>query len=385
MQNVALKPSSTATDISPANTPPIKFKSDDPFYHDVKARVSRYFKMSGLKPRDCPQTYFKSLIIMCWVATSYILLVFVSNAWWQTIPLAISLGLSIAAVGFNIQHDGGHRAYSRHRWINRLMASSLDFFGGGSSYIWDHKHNTLHHTYPNIAEHDDDIDVGILGRFSPQQKRLGFHRLQHIYMWALYAMLTIKWQLIDDFRDVITGRVGTHPFKRPKGRALAIFICGKIFFLSLAFVVPMLFHPIGTALITYALVSCFVGIMLSVVFQLAHAVQPAQFPAPDLATGRMENEWAVHQIETTVNFSRHSRILTWYLGGLNYQVEHHLFPRICHKHYPRLARLVKKACAKHGVQYNDHGSFLAGVTSHFRWLRKMGQPDAMVSPTMGAM
>ena len=210
-----------------ADKPPIKFSGDNAFYTDLKARVARYFEMTGRSPRDCPQMYLKSLIILSWMVASYVLLVFVATTWWQALPLAFSTGLCVTAIGFNIQHDGGHRAYSRHAWVNRLMAVSLDLLGG-SSFIWDHKHNRLHHTYANITDHDDDIDVGLLGRLSPHQKRLPLHRLQHLYMWVLYGLLAIKWQLFDDFHHVATGRIGAHRFARPRGRDLAVFIGGKM-------------------------------------------------------------------------------------------------------------------------------------------------------------
>ncbi len=375
---VAAAKTATATPSSNAargDTRPIKFGADNAFYRDLKARVARYLEMTGRSPRDCPQMYVKSLIIFSWAVASYVLLVFVATAWWQALPLVVSLGLAITAIGFNIQHDGGHRAYSRHAWVNRLMAMSLDLLGA-SSFIWDHKHNKLHHTYSNITDHDDDINVGLLGRLSPHQKRLVFHRLQHVYMWGLYGLLAIKWQLFDDFRNVAVGRIGSHRFARPKGRDLVVFVGGKVVFFTLAFVIPMLLHSIWAVLGAYVLVCCIQGVILSVVFQLAHVVENAHFPLPEPATGRMSSDWAVHQVETTVDFSRRNPLITWYVGGLNFQVEHHLFPRICHIHYPRLSRLVEKACARHGVRYNNHGSFLSGVASHFRWLRQMGLPAA---------
>jgi linoleoyl-CoA desaturase len=359
---------------SQAGAPPIKFSADNVFYRDLKARVARYFAMTGRSPRDCPQMYVKTLIVFTWTIASYVLLVFLAQAWWLALLGALSLGLAITAIGFNVQHDGGHRAYSRRPWVNRLMAMSLDLVGA-SSFIWDHKHNTLHHTYANIDDHDDDIDVGLLGRLSPHQKRLAFHRLQHLYMWPLYGLLAIKWHLVDDFRNLAVGRIGPHRFARPRGRHLVVFVGGKVIFFSLAFVIPMLLHPAWLVLTGYVLVCLIQGVVLSVVFQLAHVVEPAQFPVPEPTTGRVASEWAVHQVETTVNFSRHNPLVTWYVGGLNFQVEHHLFPRICHVHYPRLSRLVEKACARHGVRYNSHGSFIAGVVSHFRFLRRMGRPE----------
>jgi linoleoyl-CoA desaturase len=351
----------------------VKFDARDDFQRFLKVRVERFFRMTGRPPRDCWQMYVKTAIIMSWFAVSYVLLVFWAPTWWLAFPLAASLGVATAAVGFNIQHDGGHRAYSRQPWINHLAATSLDLLGG-SSYNWKHKHNTLHHTYANITGHDDDIDVGFLGRLSPHQKRRWFHRWQHYYLWLLYGLLPVKWQLYDDFRDVARGRIGPHTFARPRGWNLVQFIGGKLAFLALALAVPTLVHPFWTVVFFYLLTCLVEGILLSIVFQLAHVVEEADFPIPDEASGRMKNQWAVHQVATTVNFARGNPVWTWFLGGLNFQIEHHLFPRISHVHYPRLSRFVERACARYGLAYNAHAGFFAGVASHYRWLRRMGQP-----------
>ncbi len=194
----------------------MKFGDDDGFQRELRRQVDVYFQSSGKRRRDCPQMYLKTAVIFGWATASYLLLVFVVSTWWLALPLAVSLGVALAAIGFNIQHDGGHGAYSKHRWVNRLMASSLDLLGG-SSYMWAFKHNTIHHTYPNITGYDDDINLGIFGRLSPHAKRFGFHRYQHYYLWLLYGFLPIKWQLYDDFHDVAVGRVGGYACAGRKG------------------------------------------------------------------------------------------------------------------------------------------------------------------------
>jgi linoleoyl-CoA desaturase len=357
----------------PANPAPgaLKFSVSDAFHRELRRRVDRYFSYTGRRRRDCPQMYLKTALLVSWLAASYFLLLFLAETWWLAVPLAISLGLSMAAIGFNVQHDGGHRAYSNHQWVNRIMASSLDLLGG-SSYVWARKHNSIHHSYANITGHDDDIDLGILGRLSPHQKWLRFHRLQHFYLWALYGLLPIKWQLYDDFRNVIVGKVGGHRLARPRGWDLLTFIGGKVVFFSLALGIPSLLHPLWAVLLLYVATSFFQGVVLSVVFQLAHCVEEATFPLPQPDTGRMEAAWAVHQLETTVDFARSSRLLSWFVGGLNFQIEHHLFPQVCHVHYPALSRLVEKTCREFGLRYVAHESLLAGVASHFRWLRRVG-------------
>ncbi len=349
----------------------LKFGVSDGFTHEVRRRVDGYFESTGKARRDCPQMYVKTTLVLTWFAASYALLVFGTGAWWVAVPLAISLGLSMAAVGFNIQHDGGHHAYSDRRWINKLTALTLDLLGG-SSYVWARKHNSIHHSFSNITGHDDDINLGFIGRLSPHQKRLRFHRLQHVYLWALYGFLPIKWQAFDDFHNVVTGRIGGHRFPRPKGWDLVTFLAGKAVFFSLALAIPLLLHPLWIVLAFYAAVTYVQGVVLSVVFQLAHCVEEAEFPLPREDTGRMESAWAVHQVQTTVDFARRNRLLTWYVGGLNFQIEHHLFPQICHVRYAALAPIVEETCVKYGLKYAAHPTFRAGVASHFRWLRRMG-------------
>jgi len=349
----------------------LKFSMSDAFQRELRQRVDRYFSYTGRRQRDCPQMYLKTALLVCWLAASYTVLLLFAGTWWLAVPLAISLGLSMAAIGFNVQHDGGHRAYSNHKWVNKLMAMSLDLLGG-SSYVWARKHNSIHHSFTNITGHDDDINLGFLGRLSPHQKRLRFHRLQHFYLWVLYGFLPIKWQLHDDFRCVITGNIGGHRLARPKGWDLLTFIGGKVVFFSLVFGIPLLLHPLWAVLLLYVTASFVQGLVLSVVFQLAHCVEEANFPLPRPDTGRMESAWAEHQVETTVDFARGSRLLSWYVGGLNFQIEHHLFPQICHVHYPALSRLVEKTCRDFGLRYVAHKTLLAGVVSHFRWLRRAG-------------
>lgn len=352
----------------------LKFDGNNEFQERLRERVDEYFRTTGKRQRDCWQMYLKTAILLAVFAAAYVLLVFVAQAWWQAWPLAVLLGLGAAGIGFNIQHDGGHQAYSNRPWVNKLMAMSLDLLGG-SSYVWARKHNSIHHSYANITGHDDDINIGVFGRLSPHQKRRTFHRFQHFYLWALYGFLPIKWQTYDDFRDVITGRIGEHRFARPTGWNLVTFILGKVVFFSLALVIPLLFQPWWVVLLFYAAASWVQGVVLSVVFQLAHCVEEAAFPMPREDTGRMESAWALHQFETTVDFARRNQPLSWLIGGLNFQIEHHLFPRICHVNYPALSKLVKDTCREYDVTYTEHPTIGAGLASHFRWLRRMGMRE----------
>jgi linoleoyl-CoA desaturase len=352
----------------------LKFGANDGFQVKLRRRVEDYFRKTGLRQRDCWQMYVKTAILLACFAGAYVLLVFVAQTWWQGLSLAILFGLAATALGFNVQHDGGHQSYSSFPWINRLMAMTLELIGG-SSYVWRWKHGVVHHTYVNITRHDTDIDVGFLGRLTPHQQRYRFHRWQHFYLWPLYGLLGPKWQFYDDFHRVITGRIGQIRFPRPRGWALAIFLGGKASFLALAFAIPLLFHSPWVVLLFYGVAVTVMGMVSATVFQLAHCVEQAEFPLPRKDTGRIENAWAIHQVETTVDFARGNRVVTWLLGGLNFQIEHHLFPRICHVNYPAISKLVEQTCRECRVKYKEHKSLRTGLASHYRWLRRMGRPS----------
>ncbi len=354
----------------------LKFGNDNAFQLELRRRVDEYFRATGRRQRDCWQMYLKTAILLVGFAGSYVLLVFAAQTWWQGLPLAILLGLSAAAIGFNIQHDGGHHAYSNHPWINKLMAMTLELIGG-SSYLWRWKHVVFHHTYVNITGHDTDIDLGILARLTPNQKQLAFHRWQHLYLWPLYGLLAIKWQLVDDFRKLISGRISNQPFPRPRGWELVILVAGKVIFLAFAFGIPLQCHSVGVVIFYYAVAGLVTGTVLSVVFQVAHCVEEAEFPVPGTNTERIDHAWAIHQAETTVDFARRSRVITWLVGGLNFQIEHHLFPRISHVNYPMISSVVEKTFRDFGIGYTEYKSFRAGMASHFRWLRRMGMPNTI--------
>jgi linoleoyl-CoA desaturase len=351
----------------------LKFSGDNSFHRELRRRVDAEFKRSGRHQRDSAQMYLKTAIILSLFVLTYVALVFFATSGWQALLLSIVLGIATAGIGFNIMHDGGHQAYSERRWINRLMAMTLDVVGG-SSYIWQWKHARFHHTWVNVAGHDSDIDLGVLGRLSPLQPRRPWHRWQHIYLWVLYGVTAIRWHLYGDFRDMITGTVGERPFARPRGWDLAVFVIGKLAFFTLAFALPLIFHSIGAVLLFYTVTAAVAGVLLALVFQMAHVVEEAAFPVPHEDGQQMDTPWAIHQLETTVDFARGNRALSWLIGGLNFQVEHHLFPRISHVHYPAVARVVEDACREFGVTYREHRTFAAGIASHYRWLRRLGQP-----------
>ncbi len=353
---------------------PPTFSASTIFRRDLEERVRTYFEASG-NGHTTRRMVLKTLLLLVWMGVSYAGLVWWASSWLSAVPLAISLALAMAGIGFNVQHDGNHGAYSGHPALNRAAALSLNLLGG-DAYFWRYKHNVAHHTYPNISGSDNDIYMGRLARMSPHDPRYWFHRFQHIYVWALYSLLAVKWQLVDDFRSMIHPGVADTRVPRPRGWDQVSFWGGKACFFTLAFAIPLLTgHRLGAVIALYLLTMAVLGLTLAMVFQLAHCVEEATFRIPDDGSRRVEREWMAHQIETAVDFARGNRVLTWYLGGLNYQIEHHLFPKICHLHYPALSPIIEATCQKHGIRHQSHRTMRRALRSHVRWLRHLGRPS----------
>jgi linoleoyl-CoA desaturase len=350
----------------------VRFNKNTAFAVELRRRVDAYFATTGLARDGGARMLGKTAILFAWLIGSYVgLLALGGSSWLAVIGFGISCGLATAGLGMAVQHDGGHLAYSSTRWINRAAASVLDLLGA-SSYVWRTKHGVVHHTYPNIEGVDDDLDAGPFARFAPGQPHRGFHRFQHLYIWPLYGFLTAKWFLFDDLHDLVRGRVGNHSLAAPRGSELAIFVLGKLAHLSWAVIVPIVLLGPGKALLFYAALSAACGITLAVVFQLAHCVEEATFVDPRAHAEPLVLDFAAHQLATTVDFARDRKLLSWYVGGLNYQAVHHLFPRVCHLHYPAISTIVAATATEYGVRYGATPSLRAALRSHYRWLRRMG-------------
>ncbi len=339
---------------------------------ELRLRVAAYFRSEGSSMTGGARIATKSVVILAWFVTSYVLLVGWATEVWQVLALSVSLAAAIAGIGFNVQHDGSHRSASRSGRFNRLSALTMDLLGV-SSYVWNIKHNRLHHTFTNVDGLDDDINSSPFLRLCPMQPRRRWHRYQHVYVWFLYLAFLPKWQLWDDARDLMLGRVGAHQIRRPRRSDLALLLTGKATFLGWALILPLFLHSWVDVLAVYALCGLICGTLIGTIFQLAHCVEEASFRAIPKSGDKMTEPWIEHQLATTVDFARGNRFLTWYLGGLNYQIEHHLFAHVSHVHYPSLAPIVESVCHDHGVPYRSHPSLGSALASHLRHLRRLGR------------
>ncbi len=347
----------------------IKFTSGGAFHREVDRGVRVLLADRGLVRRAYLTLWVKAFVVLVWTAASYGALVFVAEGPWQALAASVSLGLAVAGIGFTIMHDANHHAFAPRRSVNRVLALSLDLIGG-SSYVWSAKH-LAHHTYPNVTEHDPDIESLPFARLDPAQHHRPWHRYQHVYIWALYALITLRWQFFSDFVFLRSGRAGRSRLRRPRGGALATLIAGKGVFLIWAVVIPLVFHPPVWVLVFFLVTSFVASLTLALVFQLSHCVVETEFIDP--ATDQTSHSWQIHQIESTVDFAHQNRVLRLYAGGLNHQIEHHLYSRLPHTLYPRIAPIVEAAARAHGITYTHHPTLHQALRSHTRWLKLMGE------------
>jgi linoleoyl-CoA desaturase len=351
--------------------PRVRFPRDEGFHAAVKRGAAEYFHETGRARWGGLAMHAKTGAIAGWFACSYaVLMLWGGSSAWLAVALTISVALATAGIGFSVMHDANHGAYSQSARVNRGWGLALDFVGA-SSYVWRFKHNVHHHTYVNVDGMDADIDAAPFLRLAPSQAVRPLHRWQHLSAWPLYGVLGLKWWFVDDVVDLVRGRIGPHRFPRPRGRELVAVLAGKAVFVTWAIVVPLLVFRSGWAVVLFVFGSLTLGVVLSTVFQLAHAVPAATFHAAATGEQRMPTGWAEHQVRATVNFAPSNRLLGWYVGGLNFQIEHHLLPDVCHVHYPQLAGMVEETCRAHGVPYRSEPTLRAAIAAHYRFLRAL--------------
>ncbi len=290
----------------------------------------------------------------------------------QMLGLTMVMGVGMAGIGFSVSHDALHGAYAERAWVNRLMGYSFDLLGA-NGYMWKATHNIVHHTYTNIQGVDGDLEVSPYLRLSPRSAYRPIHRYQHFYALAAYSLSTLVWVLLKDYKYFLRGETGPYPGHRPPAVEVLTLIVGKLVYYGWAIVVPLLVLDVAwwQVAIGFLVFHLTAGIILGIIFQLAHVVEQTAHPQPN-AVGEMEHSWMLHELETTADFGQRNWLLTWYVGGLNYQIEHHLFPRVCSIHYPAIGRIVRELAAKYGMPYHANPTLRAAVASHLTVLRVLG-------------
>jgi len=342
------------------------------FHTELKRRISDYFEEVGKSQTGNYNLFLKAVILMLSFVFVYIHLVFFTPGVLWAILECVLLGGIVAAIGFNVMHDGAHGSFSKYKWMNHFAALSLNILGG-NSFMWNQKHNVIHHAFTNVDGIDDDIDIQPWMRMSETQKKYKLHKYQHLYFWLLYSLLYIFWIFLFDYQKYFKSKVGTMPLKKMALADHFIFWGFKIAHAFLFLALPIYMIGFSNWVIGFVIFTCVAGFVLSLVFQLAHTVQHTAFPIADVATNKLEDEWAVHQIKTTANFATSNPVVSWLVGGLNFQIEHHLFPKISHVHYPAISKIIRQACQEYGLVYIEYPRVRYAVASHVAFLRQMGR------------
>ena len=358
------------------------FASGGAFLDETRREVAAYLAEPGVAAAGRRRLYTKGIVACVLTGGSWAALMFASPGPYLGAALALGLLAGTMLVAFSVMHDANHGAYFRRRPLNHLLGWTADAVLGISSYAWRVKHNVAHHTYTNVDGYDADITQMPFARLMPVQPPRPWYRFQHIYIWPLYCLMVLRWQAAGDVAAFRRGSIGRSALRRPRGWDLAGLVGGKAIFVTWALVVPLLVYPWWLAIGGYLAFSMTIGLVTATTFQLAHCVEEATFAAPsDLHARR--RVWAVHEVETTVDFCPRNRVLTWILGGLNYQIEHHLFPRVPHTHYPRIAEIVARNCRAHGISHISQPTLHAALRSHHRHLRSLGRSGRRVEIEMG--
>lgn len=342
------------------------------FYNALKSEVEKYFRTKHISKTGDWRLFLKGGLLIPSAIAIYILLLVFDFSVPVVVLMSVVLGFVLASIGFNVMHDACHGSYSRKKWINQTLGYSLNALGG-NAFIWKIKHNIIHHTYPNVDGVDDDIALTGLLRQCDTQKWIPLHRAQHLYLLVIYAITSLAWTFLTDFKKYFSKKVQQTPIKGINGGEHAIFWISKVFNVCIYILLPLFLKGWLFWLLFFLSMHLVLGFTLAIVFQLAHVVENTEFEVATAAPRIIENEWAVYQVKTTANFALNNKIISWYVGGLNFQIEHHLFPRVSHVHYPAIGKIVKKTCAEFNLPYNEYPSMTAAIISHFRMMRILGK------------
>jgi len=353
-------------------------RGDQAFFNDARARVRDYFHSNSIDRHGGKEVLIKTLFMGLLYLIPFVLIITGTiSSVGGTLLCWVMMGLGMSGLGLVTMHDANHGSFSRYHWVNRLFGSSL-YMLGGFPVCWKYQHNTLHHTYTNIEGHDEDIGHGGFLRFSPHKPLKKIHKYQYIYAWFFYGLMTIAWITSKDFKQLFRWRrAGVTLSSRNYGYLFSKLIVSKILYYGIFLALPIMIMPLAWywVVLGFILMHFTSGLILSAIFQTAHVVPSSEYPLPD-DNNELSNNWAVHQLHTTSDFAPNSRIFSWFIGGLNYQVVHHLFPNVSHVHYRNLSRIIKETAAAHKLPYHVNRTFFGAVYQHALMLKALGTTTA---------
>jgi linoleoyl-CoA desaturase len=354
------------------------------FYQSLKVSVDEYFETKKIKKTGDWRLFSKTIILIGAAITMYCLLMFVNMSALPALLVCAVLGFVFASIGFSVMHDANHGSYSTKPMLNDLLGLSANALGA-SSFFWKQKHNIIHHTYTNVDGIDDDIAKSPIIRQCESQKWVPAHKVQHLYLVPVYALSSIFWLFFMDFTKYFTRKIYTTEAWKMTAKNKAIFWATKICYLAFYIVLPVVKWGFLPWLGGFLLLHAVMGLTLSLVFQLAHVVENTEFETIALdETKHIETAWAEHQIRTTANFAMGNKVISWFVGGLNYQIEHHLFPRVSHVHYPAISKIVMQKCAEYNLPYNKYDTMWEALGSHFRVMKFLGRKPMALQQQVAA-
>ena len=360
--------------------PKITFDNkDNRFYTSVKNAVDEYFATNKIKKTGDWRLYTKSIILISTAIAGYCTLMFTQPTAGIALLLCAVLGFTFACIGFAVMHDANHGSYSTNSKINEAIGLSANFLGA-SSYFWKQKHNIIHHTYTNVDGIDDDIAKSPIIRHCESQKWVPAHKVQHLYLFPVYALSSMFWLFFMDFAKYFSGKIYTTEAWKMSPKNKAIFWATKILYLTFYMVLPAIKWGFLPWLGGFLILHFVMGLTLSVVFQLAHVVEITEFENVALdETKHIDTAWAEHEIRTTANFAMGNSVISWFVGGLNYQIEHHLFPKVSHVHYPAISKIVMQKCTEFNLPYNKYDTITEAIASHYRVMKTLGKQQIVVN------
>lgn len=348
------------------------------FYQSLKVSVDQYFETKGIKKTGDLRLYIKTITLVGAAIAMYCSLVFFKMDALPALLVCTLLGFTFACIGFSVMHDANHGSYSTKPWLNDMLGLSANALGA-SSFFWKQKHNIIHHTYTNVDGIDDDIAKSPIIRQCETQKWVPAHKIQHLYLVPIYALSSIFWLFVMDFTKYFTHKIYTTDAWKMTLKNHIIFWTTKVLYIIFYIIIPIMVWGWGPWLIGFFVLHAVMGLTLSLVFQLAHVVENTEFENVALdETKHVETAWAEHELKTTSNFAMGNKLISWLVGGLNFQIEHHLFPRVSHVHYPAISKIVMEKCTEYNLPYNRYDTMTEALVSHFKVMKTLGKKPVAV-------
>jgi linoleoyl-CoA desaturase len=342
------------------------------FSQILSCRIADYFAQKGITRYANGRFYFKALVLLVLWMGSYFCILCGELSKAGLLLAAVGFGLLSLLLIFNIGHDALHGSISSRKTMNVLLGYSFNLVGA-NAFSWYLKHTIAHHGHTNVKDADFDLDMEPFLRVSPQSPWRPWHRYQHWYAILVYMMLTLLLVFVLDFSVFFKTKRYYRKVHIP-WYEWVVMLLSKTAYLLYTILVPLvvLRLSIGEIMAGFLLMHAVIGLTAALILQPSHYVEGSAFSGSADAASRW-NSWAEHQLTTTIDIVPQSQLANQLLGGLNANVIHHLYPRICHVHFIPLSNIIRKTATEHGYPYRQAG-FLEAIGLHFRYLRFMAKP-----------